>query len=358
MRPKSIILLVLALGCGLIASIGISQVMDSQKSSGKLETVPIYVALNDINVGDSITPEMVKIEDWPKDKVPQFALADLEKIKGQRPRVKLFAGEPIVEPKLGGDGIPTTTIPDGFRCVAVTGNKDELGAGLLTPGDRVDVQLNVTRNRDQGIFEPRTQVILTNIRVFAVDQQYDRSNDTGEKHIASVVSLLVTPDQANRLDLAQKLGEVRLILRHPDDMDETVSGPITVSDLLGDDATSNNVREERKSADLVPRQPSMMSGLVKMLQQAAASRAQPATANPVPQWRMQIIEGDAVRNEFFDDQGKLVTPSGLTGSGAQNSPGTGITLPDPNSGGETDEPKKENSSDKDLPVEQGVEGVL
>ena len=75
MRPKSLILLALALGCGLVASLGISQVLDSKNGQvAVVETVPIYVALHNINLGDPIDEGMVSLEEWPKSKVPVGAI--------------------------------------------------------------------------------------------------------------------------------------------------------------------------------------------------------------------------------------------------------------------------------------------
>ena len=101
MRPKSLLLLALALGCGLVASIGISQVMDRNSNrQAKLETVPIYVALHNINLGDPIDAEMLSLQEWPKDKVPRGAISKLEDLEGRRPRTAIIEGEPILEGKL------------------------------------------------------------------------------------------------------------------------------------------------------------------------------------------------------------------------------------------------------------------
>ena len=101
MRPKSLLLLALALGCGLVASIGISQVMDRNgHSQAKLETVPIYVALHNINLGDPIDAKMLSLQEWPKDKVPHGAISTLEELQGRRPRTAIIEGEPILEGKL------------------------------------------------------------------------------------------------------------------------------------------------------------------------------------------------------------------------------------------------------------------
>ena len=85
MRPKSLVLLALALGCGLVASIGISQVLDSNnKNQAAVETVPIYVALQNINLGDPVDDAMVSLQEWPKDKVPVGAITKWEDIASQR----------------------------------------------------------------------------------------------------------------------------------------------------------------------------------------------------------------------------------------------------------------------------------
>src|SRR4051794_4160392 len=101
MKPKSIILLTLALGCGLVASIGINQVMANRKAEpASGETLPIFVATVDINLGDPVTPQNIKLEEWPKDKVPKGSLTELKKTEGRRARTRIFAGDPIREEKL------------------------------------------------------------------------------------------------------------------------------------------------------------------------------------------------------------------------------------------------------------------
>src|SRR4051812_3118681 len=96
MRPKSLLLLALALGCGLVASIGISQVMDRNNSPHtKLETVPIYVALHNINLGDPIDAKMLSLQEWPKDKVPKAASRKLRNLKAPPRPPQSFEGSRI-----------------------------------------------------------------------------------------------------------------------------------------------------------------------------------------------------------------------------------------------------------------------
>ncbi len=173
MRPKSLMLLALALGCGLVASIGISQMMEHNKRpASMLETVPIYVAKHNINLGDPIDAEMLSLQEWPKDRVPHGAIADLKELEGRRPRATIFEGEPILDGKLLAPGQmadPIRSITAGMRLKTIAVDAEKSAAGLLGPGDRVDVQLFVKADARNGIAQAQSKVILQNIRVFAVD---------------------------------------------------------------------------------------------------------------------------------------------------------------------------------------------
>jgi pilus assembly protein CpaB len=221
MRPKSLILLALALGCGLVASIGISQVLDGSNRPAAVETAPIYVALKNVNVGDPLTEKMVALEEWPKDKVPVGAVTKWEDLEDRRPRTNIYQGEPLLDNKLlakGQRSDPIQGVPSGMRLKTIQVDARKSAAGLLSPGDRVDVQIFVRANPDHGINSPFTKIFLQNIRVYAVDQTIDKATDGEEaRNVAKTVSLIVTPAQANRINLAENMGEISLIPRNPDD---------------------------------------------------------------------------------------------------------------------------------------------
>ena len=124
MRSKSLFLLFIALGCGLVASIGVSQVLGRHGERGRqlMETVAIYVAKSDINLGESLTSEVLNLEAWPKDKVPYGSITNLESLVGRRLRTKIYQGEPILAAKLvDRDAIdsPAQQVPPGYRVVSV-----------------------------------------------------------------------------------------------------------------------------------------------------------------------------------------------------------------------------------------------
>jgi pilus assembly protein CpaB len=299
MRPKSLILLALALGCGLVASIGISQVMErnSRGASVSIETSPIYVAKHNINLGDPFDASMLVLQDWPKDRIPPGAISSLEELTDRRPRQSIFQGEPILESKLLAPGQladPTGGIPDGYRLKTIGVDAESSVAGLLSPGDRVDVSLFVDRNERQGFDTAKTKVILQNIRVFAVEQMIQRSPDGGDSRtIPKTVSLVVTPEQANKITLAEQLGKIDLIPRNPNDEAAVSVTEATVEDLLGDGKSRNSREEEqrRDQAEASDEGPGLLSGIMQMMKQAAQAK---------PPFRMEIVEADQIREMEFD----------------------------------------------------------
>jgi pilus assembly protein CpaB len=256
MRPKSLVLLALALGCGLVASIGISQVLDSNsRKTVAVETTPIYVALQNINLGDPIDDGMVSLQEWPKSKVPVGAIAKWEDLEDRRPRAVIFEGEPLMDGKLLAKGQrqdPISGIPEGMRLKTVSVDARKSAAGLLSPGDRVDVQLFVHRNERENIPHPFTKIILQNVRVYAVDQAVQRDADGSEaRTVAKTVSLVVSPQQANRITTAENLGELSLIPRHPDD-DKIVEDWETDSSDIFASSDANSREKEQISSEKAP----------------------------------------------------------------------------------------------------------
>jgi len=295
MRPKSLLLLALALGCGLVASIGISQVMDRNANRGKatLETVPIYVAMHNINIGDPIDASMVSLQEWPKDKIPPGAISQLEELEGRRPRAAIIQGEPLLELKLLAPGEvsdPIRSIPKGYRLKTIRVDAEKSAAGLLGPGDRVDIQLFVRRDARNGIESAKSKVILQNIRVFAVDQTVQRSPEGGEERtIAKTVSLLLTPEQANKLTLAEHLGEVSLSPRHPDDEETADSSEYSADDLLADGEKGSRDKEQDKADSEAGKTD---GGLLNAIRQSLPPLK--------PPFIMEIVEAEAVREMHFD----------------------------------------------------------
>lgn len=295
MRPKSLVLLALALGCGLVASIGISQVLDSNsKNRAAVESVPIYVALQNINLGDPVDDLMVSLQEWPKDRVPVGAITKWEDIANRRPRTTIFQGEPLLDGKFLEKGQiqdPISSIPEGMRLKTVSVDARKSAAGLLSPGDRVDVQLFVQRNERENIPRPFTKIILQNLRVFAVDQAVQRSSDgTEARTVAKTVSLVVTPEQANKMLTAENMGEISLIPRHPDD-DRILPDDQSDGSFVFDRSDSNSREREQRGV--------RKKGASHDLTQRALTAN---TGGSDPPWEMRLIYPDEVDVVKFSNE--------------------------------------------------------
>lgn len=259
MRAKSVVLILIALGCGLVASIGISQVLQRGGSETAMETVEIYVAKADVDINSKLTPESVRLEPWPKDRVPVGAVTKLEDIEGQYTRQRLFGSEPVLQQKLATTvEAPSVDIPKGYRVTTVKVQVDEGGGGLVNPGDRVDIIAFLRKSGE--VQQTMTRTILRAVRVFAVNADTERVDEqgTGKTYSIKTLSLLVKNQQVETLTLAAHLGSLRMSLRRPDDEEEEDgTGEATVQDLMGNPAekADGNTKGGGPLAQLLAQQP-------------------------------------------------------------------------------------------------------
>ncbi len=331
MRPKSIVLLILALGCGLVASIGINQVLASRRAASNSSggTTNIFVAIKDIGIGDPVTTELVKLEEWPENKVPAGAITNLQQLEDRRARVRFFPGEPILEAKLLPKGEEMSSasdvVPKGMRVVAVRVDAQSSGGYLLLPGDRVDVMVHLAANASVSVPETLTRTILQNVKVFAVDDIFSREKDGKNTIAAKTVSLLVTPKQAELLTLARSIGEIQLAIRNADDSSVTETEGATLHELLGSTPPAAQPADPAAS-------PSGLLGLLTQLPPAAPQAAAPADppaaepepqAEPRPVFTMVLVAGNQPTTVTFDEQDGPPLFSGA----ADHSSGGGVLGP-------------------------------
>lgn len=203
-----------------------------QTSSGA--TTPVAVATDDINLGQPLNEAMVRTVNWPKDSVPPGAFANPKSLDGRVVRVSLAPGEPVLESKLapvGTKGGLSAVIGEGHRAITVRVN-DVVGvAGFALPGNYVDVIVNTQEagNRTDNQ-QSISKIVLEKILVLAVAQQVNR-DDTAPK-VVNAVTLEVTPEQAEKLDLARSVGTLSLVLRNQVDRDILRTGGATKQTLL------------------------------------------------------------------------------------------------------------------------------
>lgn len=312
MRSKTLMQLVLALGCGLVASIGINQAMSRPAPEAVVgETTEIVVAQTDIGMGDPLKPEVLKLEAWPKDRVPPGALTKIDETEGRRTRTKIFAGEPIIEPKLLAKGEDVSDaaglIPKGFRVVSIRVDAVSGAASLIKPGDRVDVLVHLQENSSRGIAKTTTKTFLQHVKVFAVDDVFRRDEDGPQSIVAKTISLLVTPAQAELVTMASELGSVRLVMRSANDEENTDTPGTTVSDLRGDSSSDTEVAQ----VPTVPHSflpPAPPPKAPEPTLAPPPPEPKPAPHKPQDMFKMVLLMGADERKEVDFENGRPVNP--------------------------------------------------
>jgi pilus assembly protein CpaB len=174
----------------------------------------VVVAARDLPLGTVLSSADVKVVAWPGDAVPPGYAARVEDVVGRGVIQSVSANEPLLMSKMapeGAGGGLSITIPEGMRAVSVKVDEVIGVAGFVLPGTRVDVlvTLNPTSERE----DMATKVILQNVQALAAGQTIQRDVD-GEPQTVTVITLLVTPEQAEQLTLASTEGRIQLALRN------------------------------------------------------------------------------------------------------------------------------------------------
>src|SRR6516164_1867745 len=189
---RALSMLAIAMLTGLAAVMFASRWL-IQTSSGT--TVPVTVAVDDINLGQPLNEAMVRTINWPRDSVPPGAFATPKSLDGRVVRTSLARGEPVLESKLapvGTKGGLSAVIGEGRRAITVRVN-DVVGvAGFALPGNYVDVIVNTQQPGKSDAQQSISKIVLEKILVLAVAQQVNR-DDTAPK-VVNAVTLEVSPE--------------------------------------------------------------------------------------------------------------------------------------------------------------------
>ena len=229
---KAFGLLFLALVIGLTAAVYAANMASRQT----LASNKIVVAAVDIELGGKITPQMLTTADWPSGSVPAGAFKEVKDLQDRVIKVGIMRGEAIVERKLappGSQGGLSAVIAEGKRAMTVRVN-DVVGvAGFALPGNYVDVMVNAQQDKARG--EEGRQIsktVLEHVLVLAVAQEAGR--DDTKPRVVSAVTLELTLDDAEKLDLARSVGTLSLVLRNQVDKQTVATQGITKSELFGE----------------------------------------------------------------------------------------------------------------------------
>jgi pilus assembly protein CpaB len=232
-NTRALVMMGLALLLAVGAVVVAARWINAQAASAKNK---VAVANTDISLGSRVAPESVNMVDWPSSAMPPGAFNDAKLLEGRVARTNISIGEPIMEGKLAAPGTQgglSAVVASGKRAMTVRVN-DVVGvAGFALPGNFVDILVNTQGERAKGSDRDPSisKIVLERILVLAIAQEASR-DDTKPK-VVNAVTLELTPEQTETLDLARSVGTLSLVLRNQVDPETADTGGATKASLLG-----------------------------------------------------------------------------------------------------------------------------
>jgi pilus assembly protein CpaB len=235
MRNRIFAVLAIAVLAGGGLAYGTYNMMQNQPVKKVATTTqPVVVAAADLSIGAELKAEDLKVLNFPAGQAPEGSFAQAQEIVGRGLIVSVVKGEPILPPKLAskeaGAGLPPV-IPDGMRAVSVRVNEVIGVAGYVLPGTHVDVI--ATASPTNQATDTTSKVVLANVLTLTAGTRIEQDQKDGKAVQVTVVTLAVTPEQAERLALASTEGKIQLALRNPLDQSAPATPGIKPAVLLG-----------------------------------------------------------------------------------------------------------------------------
>lgn len=270
-RNRLLLIGILALGVGALVSYMVYTTLRRTVATVKQANTQVVVAALDLQVGSKLEDKDLREIRLPGADLPQGYYQNKADVLGRGVVVPIAKGEFVLPNKLAaenaGAGLPSL-IPPGMRAVSVRVNEVVAVAGFVIPGTRVDVLLT---GNPVGTNEPLTTTVLENVEVLAAGQKLQRSAQ-GEPQSVPVITLLVSPEDAQKLTMASNEGRIQLALRNPLDTSEENLAVLRDSSLY---------RVAGAERDPAPRR-------TRVRRVAAAPKAAPAPSMYV----VEMIKGD------------------------------------------------------------------
>jgi len=226
--------IVLALGVALVLAAaatvllykGIRSQRESQPQSKK-----VVVAAKPIESGSVLGPENLTLVDWPINNVIPGSFSRIDEVAGRSLIYPVSEKQPVLPPYLAapGSGIGLTVkIPEGMRATSVRSNEVTGVAGFLYPGSHVDVLVTYKTPNNQGQL---TQTVLQDVEVLTAGQ-HQEPDPQGKPETVNVVTLLLTPQDSEKLVLASQEGSIQFVLRNGADNSKVKTAPVNMSEVI------------------------------------------------------------------------------------------------------------------------------
>jgi len=283
MNSRFVLALVISAGMALLVTGIFYQItMRGEEGPAETPTTEVVTAAKDLEIGARITPSDLRVEPWPETLLPEGSFLEPEQVIDRTPLSTILAGEPILQRRLAppGSGVGLAPkVPEGMRALSVRVD-DVIGvAGFVLPEARVDLLITGLPPASPEAGQ-MTKTILGNIRVLSAGEQL-APDDSGRPQKAAVVTLLLTPQQAELVTLAQTHGRIQLVLRNAKDDEIAETDGVREGDLFG----------------AVPRRPVRP----RLAPPAVATAVEPPP--PPPSVAVEIIKGNRISVQEFPARG-------------------------------------------------------
>lgn len=294
-RFRMLIIAFSALVLSLIVTFLAYRLLSQRIRPSLVATTDVVIAVQKLELGIKIAPEQVRVVAWPQSLKPEGSFQKVEQVVGRGVIVAMLPNEPILETRLAakdaGAGL-TATIPEGMRAVSVKVN-DVIGvSGFVLPGARIDLILTGSPDQVQG--NETSKVILENVQVLAAGQNIQR-DEKGNPQSVQVITLLVTPEDSQKVALASAEGRIQLALRNPLDLNKADPRPVTKTALY-------------TRASSMPEAP---ESVVKKALLKSVVRRPPPPPPPIPvvkqepaKLEVELIHGTERKKVVFQETGK------------------------------------------------------
>lgn len=251
---KSFVQLGLALLLALSAGILVYQWMQAKATAGRgqsVRTAPLVVATRELPAGTRLAPDMLRVQNYPETMVPAQRFATVKEVEGRLLASGMSANEPLTPSRLAGEaaaGGISAVITHGKRAMAVKGSKVMGLAGLIRPGNMVDVLVTLSMGNDAS--KTMTKVVLENVPVLAAGSQMANEKDEGGQH-ADIYTLELTPQESEKVALASTQGTLHFALRNASDTETVLTEGADARSALASYRTARVARGPRGSGNTV-----------------------------------------------------------------------------------------------------------
>src|SRR2546430_9849081 len=253
-RSRLLLIGIVALALGALVSFTVYRNLQSGGGGNTAQGVDVVMATADISVGAKIKDKDVKVVRFPSGDLPPSCFHQKSSVVGRGVVLPIAKGEFVLPLKLAGEnagyGLPSL-IPPGMRAVSVRVNEVVSVAGFVLPGTRVDVLLT---GNPSGATEQQTTTVLENAAAMSTGHRMER-NSAGDPQMTPVITLLVSPDDAQKLTLASTQGRIQLALRNSLDTKQQELATVKSNSLYKNISAPTPVvreRPKRKTVEIPP----------------------------------------------------------------------------------------------------------